>query len=79
MSQRVLWHGTQTEVVVLIHSIKQHCTCEFETSGKRIGDCSAHQMLLNQRALDGLLFARRMAQRLLIEEFSEARTVNSER
>jgi hypothetical protein len=33
--------------------------------------CPAHLMLtLDQRAVDGLLFMRRMAERLVIEEFA---------
>jgi hypothetical protein len=79
MAQGILWHGTQIEVRILLHAIKQHCTCELDTNNTRVDACGAHQLLVNQRALDGLLFARRMAERLLHEEFSDARTVNSER
>jgi hypothetical protein len=39
--------------------------------GVRLVTCAPHRMLTDdQRALNGLLFARRMAQRLLGEEFT---------
>jgi len=39
--------------------------------GVRLVTCAPHRMLTDdQRALNGLLFARRMAQRLRGEEFS---------
>jgi hypothetical protein len=41
--------------------------------GVRRTTCAVHRMLTeDQRALDGLLFARHMAERLLVEEFSLA-------
>jgi hypothetical protein len=33
------------------------------------GACPAHQALLDQRFVDGLLFAQYLAERLLVEEF----------
>jgi hypothetical protein len=42
--------------------------------GVRLATCAPHRMLTeDQRALNGLLFARRMAERLQREEFSRAK------
>jgi len=71
MSIKVSWHGTQQESFDLVNAIGRQCTCEFGLMGVRLTTCSSHRMLLeDQRALDGLLFVRRMAERLRREEFS---------
>ena len=76
MSTDILWHGTQQESFDLVNAIARNCTCEFGPMGVRLITCSPHRMLTeDQRALDGLLFVRRMAERLRREEFSTARTV----
>jgi len=77
MSIRVSWHGTQQESFDLIKAIGRNCTCDFGLMGVRLTTCSSHRMLMeDQRALDGLLFVRRMAERLLDEEFSTVWTVS---
>ncbi len=64
------WNGTQQESILLLTAIGRNCTCEFGFMGSRLKTCSVHQMLVeDQRALDGLLFARHMAERLRAEEF----------
>jgi hypothetical protein len=76
MSTEISWHGTQSESLALLDAIARNCTCEFGLMGVRLNACSAHRMLTHdQRALDGLLFARRMADRLRYEEFSTPRSV----
>ena len=66
---RIVWHGTRQESLELLHAVRQHCTCEVE-AGVMVTTCPAHAMLADdQRAVDGLLFMRRMAERLLAEEF----------
>jgi hypothetical protein len=71
MSTPVTWYGTQVESFALISALAHNCTCVFGQKGIRLKICPAHQMLMDdQRALDGLLFARRMAAQLLEEEFS---------
>lgn len=66
---RIVWHGTREESLELLHAVRQHCTCQVE-AGRMATTCAAHVMLArNQRAVDGLLFMRRMAERLLTEEF----------
>jgi hypothetical protein len=71
MVTNITWHGTQEESLALIGAIARNCTCEFGLMGVRLSLCPPHQMLSqDQRALNGLLFARRMARRLRAEEFS---------
>ena len=48
--------------------------------GVRLATCAPHRMLTeDQRALNGLLFARRMAERLSREEFSRAKSTPASR
>jgi hypothetical protein len=65
-----VWHGTQTESFDLMAAVGRNCTCEIASvTGMRLSTCPPHQMLdEDQRALDGLLFMRRMAERLQREE-----------
>ena len=80
MTMQVVWHGTQQESFDLVNAIARNCTCEFGLMGVRLATCAPHRMLTeDQRALNGLLFARRMAERLHREEFSRARTANRSR
>jgi hypothetical protein len=75
MAMHVVWHGTQQESFDLVNAIARNCTCEFGLMGVRLATCAPHRMLTeDQRALNGLLFARRMAERLRREEFSRLRT-----
>ena len=65
-----VWNGTDREGVDLLASIHSHCTCELNDKGFRVTSCAPHTMLTtDQRALDGLLFARRMVSRFRAEEF----------
>jgi len=77
MSGTINWHGTSEESLALIAAIAHNCACEFGLMGIRLNAGGPHQMLSrDQRALDGLLFARHMARRLRAEEFSSgSRTV----
>ena len=75
MTMQVVWHGTQQESFDLVNAIARNCTCEFGLMGVRLATCAPHRMLTeDQRALNGLLFARRMADRLQREEFSRTRS-----
>jgi hypothetical protein len=64
-----VWKGTADEALALLQAVKAHCGCE--TSRVRtLAPCTTHTMLASdQRALDGLVFMRRMAPRLVREEF----------
>jgi hypothetical protein len=70
LATTVHWHGTQAEGVELVEALGRHCSCEFNPQGLRVSVCTPHEMLTSdQRAIDGLLFARRIAARLRTEEF----------
>jgi hypothetical protein len=65
-----LWHGTPRENLDLMRAVTSNCACEFGFMGMRLRSCPAHLMLAeDQRALDGLLFGRRIATRLRDEEW----------
>jgi hypothetical protein len=71
MSTQAIWRGTQEEAMALVNAVARNCTCEFGLMGVRIRACEPHRMLTeDQRALDGLLFVRRFADRLRREEFA---------
>lgn len=73
--QRITWNGTTDEALALLHALSAHCACRVE-SGRTVAPCASHQMLVrDQRAVDGLLFMRRMAPRLLAEEFNVPTTI----
>lgn len=78
MTMQVVWHGSQQESFDLVNAIARNCTCEFGLMGVRLATCAPHRMLTeDQRALNGLLFARRMAERLRREEFTRAKSTPS--
>ena len=71
MPTSVLWHGSQTEALELLQALSRNCSCVVTAEGVRLSTCAPHQMLSSdQRAIDGLLFARRISSRLRSEEFS---------
>ena len=52
-----------------VNAVHHNCACEFGLMGVRLSTCASHHMLNeDQRALDGLLFGRRIAGRLSDEE-----------
>ena len=64
------WHGTRAEGLELVAALDCHCSCGFTPQGLRVTVCASHQLLLSdQRALDGLLFSRRIVAQLRSEEF----------
>ena len=71
MATSVLWHGTQTEALELLQALSRNCSCVVTAEGVRLSTCPPHEMLSSdQRAIDGLLFARRIAAQLRTEEFN---------
>jgi hypothetical protein len=59
------WHGTDLEQLDLLRAIAHNCECEVDDMGAQLEACASHRMLINdQRMLDGLLFARHIADRL---------------
>jgi hypothetical protein len=68
--RRIIWRGDQQEALELLGAVARHCTCAIDARGLRYSSCPSHRMLVeDQRALDGLLFARWLADRLRGEEF----------
>ncbi len=66
----VVWHGSQVEALELLQALSRHCECVVSADGLRLATCGPHEMLTgDQRAIDGLLFGRRIAERLRHEEF----------
>ena len=75
MAQQVSWHGTQQELFELSSAVSAHCSCRYDRGGQRLSTCASHHMLTReQRSLNGLLFARRIAARLRTEEFHPAQS-----
>jgi hypothetical protein len=75
MARRITWKGSTDEALALLHALREHCDCQVE-QGRTVAPCAGHTMLArDQRAIDGLLFMRRMAARLLAEEFAAAAVV----
>jgi hypothetical protein len=73
MAAPIIWNGTREESTALVDAIARNCTCEFGIMGVRLSTCAPHRMLLeDQRAPNGLLFARRLADRLKTEENGDA-------
>ncbi len=76
MANRITWNGTTDEALALLHALQAHCSCSV-VQGRITTPCASHTMLAHdQRAIDGLLFMRRMAARLLAEEFEVRPTVS---
>ena len=70
MATSVLWHGNQTEALELLQALNRNCSCVVTAEGVRLATCAPHEMLSSdQRAIDGLLFARRIVAQLQNEEF----------
>ena len=68
MAQFAVWHGDDAEMTALIEAVEHNCACSDQHAHS--GHCGPHEMLaFDQRALDGLVFVRRMTQRLHDEEW----------
>jgi hypothetical protein len=67
-----IWGGTEPERDALLRALASNCSCIMGTDGTRTSTCASHGLLLDQRLLDHLLFARRLHSRLETEEFSLA-------
>ena len=76
MDRQIMWHGTEDEAIALLRAMDRVCTaqggdgerCAFGPRGERLRTCATHRLLLDQRALDGLVWMRRAADRLRAEE-----------
>jgi hypothetical protein len=71
MTTRIEWNGDREESLALANAIARNCTCHFDDMGALLSTCPPHRMLTeDQRALNGLLFGRRIAERLVWGEFT---------
>jgi uncharacterized protein YggL (DUF469 family) len=67
VTEPTVFHGTEQEKTELLIALEHNCQCHQEQR------CAAHAMLLDQRTLDRLVFARRELQiKLVVEEFTDA-------
>jgi hypothetical protein len=63
-----IWHGTLIEQLDLMAAVQHHCECTYSMR-ELAGVCAGHVMLArDQRAVDGLLWSRRLVRQLLAEE-----------
>lgn len=70
--KHIIWHGSADEALALLHAVNEHCACTKD-GDRVVAACAAHSMLAReQRCIDGLLFMRHMAKRLVAEEFAVA-------
>lgn len=66
----VVWHGTEAELLALVGAIQRNCVCRRLGAAEPVEWCASHRVLFaEQRAMDGLLFARHIASTLRAEEF----------
>jgi hypothetical protein len=67
---RTIWKGTEAESSALLEVLTRNCTCTYATSGALVRACSPHAAFVSsQRFVDGLLYGRRIADRLISEEW----------
>ena len=64
-----VFHGTELQACELLDAVNRNCACERQ-GGLPDGRCASHQMMLDQRVLDGLLCARHRLSQLLDSEFN---------
>jgi hypothetical protein len=64
------WKGTAREWRQLMVVVTRNCTCSSRRA--QTARCGAHRLLADPASLDRLVFGRRLARRLIQEEFSNA-------
>jgi hypothetical protein len=65
----VVFNGTEAESAALIAALAKNCGCLYGPDKLKVTFlCAAHGMLHDQRALNGLLAYRHLADRLRKEE-----------
>ncbi len=63
------WPSTNEEANRLLQAVARNCTCTGHTAGAEGQLCPAHQMAVaDQRAINGLVFARHIVDQLRAEE-----------
>lgn len=69
MTEAREFRGSDDEAKELLLAIDTNCHCEYNTAGVVQRLCGAHEILNEQRSLDGLLFMRRKRDCLEREEW----------
>ena len=70
MRAQTVWNGSEAEARALLAAVARYCACQIADTGAVTTPCAAHDALVSsQRFLDGLLFGRRIASRLIAEEW----------
>jgi hypothetical protein len=70
MHKDVVWHGTTQELAELLKVLGRNCQYQNRARSAHACSCPVHHMYsADQRALDGLLFARSQVARLVAQEF----------
>jgi len=64
----LLWYGTDNERKDFLNAVDRYCVCEYGMMGVRIATCTGHVMVLDQRVLHHMVFARRLAPQWIREE-----------
>jgi hypothetical protein len=77
MARLAVWRGGEADILRLLEAVQHNCACSGQRyDGERRSCCAAHQMLaFDQRALDGLLFARWLAAQLEGEEWDRSASI----
>lgn len=70
--EQTIWHGTQQESTDLLAAIDHHCACYADPDGKYRTTCPPHTLILDQRTVDHLIFARRMRHAWVLAELKES-------
>lgn len=66
MVAAAIFRGDLEQLQDLMRAIERNCTCDPTVPN---GACPAHRAVLEQRFLDGLLFASWLRERLLADEW----------
>lgn len=69
MPLQAIWHGTLAESYQLTTAVTNNCPHK----GANCRGCGAHEAMLDQRFIDGVLWARWLLPRLKREEWRRAR------
>jgi hypothetical protein len=74
--QSTEWHGTSTELRLLVACLNRNCACERDSGTL----CAHHRALRFEQAfLDRLVFVRRIRERFVCEEWLVEEVADSER
>jgi hypothetical protein len=68
---QLIWHGTPEEHSDFLLALGRNCACDRTGTAAQV-PCGAHRLLRDQRTVDRLLFARRIAPRLSRAEYALA-------